>query len=85
MPRLCHMWYTVFVHNAAPPSPQRTAGPADRRTQGKRIPAIFYRTDEGGEPIQRWLRRLSPEDRKRIGEDIKTVEFGGPIGTPLSG
>jgi phage-related protein len=24
----------------------------------------------------------SPEDRKRIGEDIKTVEFGWPIGMP---
>jgi len=24
----------------------------------------------------------SPEDRKRIGQDIKTVEFGWPIGMP---
>ena len=31
-----------------------------------------------------WLRRLpSPEDRKRIGEDIKTVEFGWPVGMPV--
>jgi len=29
------------------------------------------------------LRGLSPEDRKRIGEDIKTVEFGWPIGMPV--
>ena len=30
-----------------------------------------------------WLKSLpSPEDRKRIGEDIKTVEFGWPIGMP---
>ena len=28
-------------------------------------------------------RKLSPEDRKRIGEDIKTVEFGWPIGMPV--
>jgi phage-related protein len=27
--------------------------------------------------------QLSPEDRKRIGEDIKTVEFGWPIGMPV--
>jgi phage-related protein len=26
----------------------------------------------------------SPEDRKRIGEDIKTVEFGWPVGMPVS-
>jgi phage-related protein len=25
----------------------------------------------------------SPEDRKRIGEDIKTVEFGWPVGMPV--
>ena len=31
-----------------------------------------------------WLKALpSPEDRKRIGEDIKTVEFGWPIGMPV--
>lgn len=31
-----------------------------------------------------WLRALpSSEDRKRIGEDIKTVEFGWPIGMPV--
>jgi phage-related protein len=26
---------------------------------------------------------LSVDDRKRIGEDIKTVEFGWPIGMPI--
>ena len=30
-----------------------------------------------------WLKELSREDRKRIGEDIKTVEFGWPIGMPV--
>ncbi len=31
-----------------------------------------------------WLKGLpSPEYRKRIGEDIKTVEFGWPIGMPV--
>ena len=30
-----------------------------------------------------WLKGLSPEDRKRIGEDIKTVEFGWPVGMPV--
>jgi phage-related protein len=53
------------------------------RNQGKRVPAIFYRTEAGGEPVRDWLKELSPEDRKRIGEDIKTVEFGWPIGMPV--
>ena len=31
-----------------------------------------------------WLKNLPfEEDRKRIGEDIKTVEFGWPIGMPV--
>ena len=48
---------------------------------GKHIPAIFYRTEAGREPVREWLKALPyPDDRKRIGEDIKTVEFGWPIG-----
>jgi len=51
--------------------------------QGKRVPAIFYRTEAGGEPVREWLKGLLPEDRKRIGEDVKTVEFGWPVGMPV--
>ncbi len=51
--------------------------------QGKRVPAIFYRTEAGREPIREWLKGLSPDDRKCIGEDIKTVEFGWPVGMPV--
>jgi phage-related protein len=51
--------------------------------QGKRIPAIFYRTEARGEPLREWLKGLAPDDRKRIGEDIKTVEFGWPVGMPV--
>jgi len=52
--------------------------------QGKRVPAIFFRTGAGGQPVREWLKGMpSPEDRKRIGEDIKTVEFGWPVGMPV--
>jgi Phage derived protein Gp49-like (DUF891) len=33
--------------------------------------------------VRGWLKGLSTEDRKRIGEDIKTVEFGWPLGMPV--
>jgi len=33
--------------------------------------------------VRDWLRGLSSNDRKRIGSDIKTVEFGWPIGLPV--
>jgi len=41
-------------------------------------------TEAGREPVRDWLKELPyPDDRKRIGEDIKTVEFGWPIGMPV--
>ena len=30
-----------------------------------------------------WLKALSVAERKIIGEDIKTVQFGWPLGMPL--
>ena len=49
----------------------------------KRLPAAFYALPSGLEPVREWLRGLSLEDRKRIGEDIKDVELSWPIGMPL--
>ncbi len=43
----------------------------------------FFKTDAGTEPVRNWLRELSAIDRKTIGEDIKTVQFGWPLGMPL--
>jgi phage-related protein len=51
--------------------------------ESKRVPVIFFRTDASREPVRIWLKTLAPEDRKRIGEDIKTVEFGWPVGMPV--
>jgi phage-related protein len=49
----------------------------------KRLPAAFYALPSGREPVREWLRSLDREDKKRIGEDIKDVEFSWPIGMPL--
>jgi len=49
----------------------------------KRKPARFYRTDSGGEPVREWLKSLDKQDRFFIGTDIKTVEYGWPIGMPV--
>lgn len=43
----------------------------------------FFKTDAGIEPVRYWLKELSAIDRKTIGEDIKTVQFGWPLGMPL--
>jgi protein phosphatase len=60
----------------------RTARGALGKDQLKRVPAIFYRTEAGSEPVRVWLREMDPKDRRMVGEDIKTVEFGWPIGMP---
>ncbi|SRR5258706_12205857 len=49
----------------------------------KRLPARFYCSDTGREPVREWLKGLDVDDRKAIGEDIKDVEFSWPIGMPL--
>ena len=44
----------------------------------------FYKTAAGNEPVREWLLSLSGQEKKTIGEDIKTVQFGWPIGMPVS-
>jgi len=43
----------------------------------------FYRSESGSEPVRDWLKSLPAEYKKSIGEDIKTVQFGWPIGMPI--
>lgn len=43
----------------------------------------FFRTAPGNEPVRDWLKALGPLDRKAIGEDIKTVQFGWPLRMPI--
>ncbi|WP_072621452.1 type II toxin-antitoxin system RelE/ParE family toxin [Spirulina major] len=50
--------------------------------EAKRLPARFYRTDQGNEPVRKWLKQLTPAEKLVIGTDLKTVEYGWPIGMP---
>jgi phage-related protein len=52
-------------------------------SQSKKIRAAFYTTASGNEPVREWLKDLSAEDRKVLGEDIAAVEFTWPVGMPL--
>jgi phage-related protein len=47
------------------------------------LEARFFRTDSGTEPVRDWLKTLSANDRKAIGEDIRTVQIGWPLGMPV--
>ena len=41
------------------------------------LEVIFYKSEAGNEPVRDWLKALSREDKKAIGEDIKTAQMGG--------
>jgi len=57
---------------------------SDEEIRAKPILAVvFYRTQNHIEPVREWLKSLTKEVRKSIGEDIKTAQFGWPIGMPL--
>jgi phage-related protein len=44
---------------------------------------VFYLTPAGNEPAREWLRNLSADSRKAIGEDLKVVQHRWPLGMPL--
>jgi phage-related protein len=44
----------------------------------------FFRLDSGREPVREWLKGMRREHRKAIGEDVKTLQLGWPIGMPLA-
>lgn len=48
-----------------------------------KLPVRFFRTGEGREPVREWLKALPKQERKVIGDEIRTVQFGWPVGMPL--
>lgn len=49
----------------------------------KKVPACFYRSLSQKEPVREWLQDCLKEDRRAIGADIQTVEYGWPVGMPV--
>ena len=47
------------------------------------ISVQFFRTSSGNEPVREWLKSFRKVDKVILGHDIKTVEFGWPLGMPL--
>jgi phage-related protein len=48
-----------------------------------RLTVRFYRTGQGREPVRDWLKSLPLAERKAIGDEIRTLQFGWPVGMPL--
>ena len=50
--------------------------------RSKKLPARFYISQTGSNPVREWILELSSDDRQTVGKDIQKVEFGWPIGRP---
>ena len=49
----------------------------------RKLDVVFFSTTNGREPVKEWLKKMSTFDRVTMSEDIKTVQFGWPLGMPL--
>ena len=47
------------------------------------LTVVFFKTASGREPVREWLRSLVHDARRDIGYDIKTAQYGWPLGMPL--
>jgi phage-related protein len=47
------------------------------------LKVVFFRTERDNEPVREWLKSLPLNEKRIIGEDIKTVQFGWPLGMPV--
>ena len=66
---LHHLWYTSGVNS-----------PRGRRPI---LAVTFYLSGSGNEPVRDWLLDLHRGDRRTLGQDIKTAQYGWPLGMPL--
>jgi len=50
---------------------------------GIAVRTVFFANISGSEPVRVWLKTKRRKDSKEIGEDIKAVADGWPVGPPL--
>lgn len=51
----------------------------------RKLDAVFFKTENGNEPVREWLLSLAKSERKAIGDDVLKVQYCWPIGKPLVG
>jgi phage-related protein len=47
------------------------------------FPVVFWKSANGNEPVREFLKQQPRPDRMRLGEDLRKLQFGWPIGMPL--
>jgi phage-related protein len=55
----------------------------DPRDRQPVLEVRFFASTSGSEPVREWLLELGRQDRKTLGFDIKTAQYGWPLGMPL--
>jgi phage-related protein len=51
----------------------------------RNLDAVFFKSENGNEPVREWLLTLPKEERQIIGEDMLKVQYCWPMGKPLVG
>ena len=49
----------------------------------RKLDVVFFKTDQGNEPVREWLLTLTKAERKIIGDDVLKVQYCWPLGKPL--
>ena len=47
------------------------------------LAVVFWRSEQGNEPVRDWLKSLPDEVTKAIGDDLRLVQWKWPVGKPL--
>ena len=55
----------------------------NKEPEPKKVPLVFFATDNGKEPVRKWLLDMEHDDRQEVGQDLMRVQFRWPVGMPL--
>ncbi len=55
----------------------------DPAKEHRKVELVFFRSNNGNEPVRDWLKGLDAIERKVIGTDLLRVQWRWPIGMPL--
>lgn len=47
------------------------------------LPLFMWKSPAGKEPTRDWFRSLPENDRKKLGGDLRRLQYGWPVGMPL--
>jgi phage-related protein len=54
-----------------------------KNEERKYFDVVFFETENGKQPVRDFIKKLSKEDQKEVGADIRVVQDNFPIGLPL--